>query len=279
MWCLAHLFLCNVLQLRLSAEDKYSEDVCQSIVDRCILDKCYEFLVHNLPCSYPDEHSKHASRKRKISNTEDIGSTFLTPAITQSSIPLHSSSSDDQNSEGRNYNFNNSNPLWKSFLSGMKQQHVGASGSRSGTPSPIALLEKRLAQEGVLPSSVKKTLLSAVAEQSLPKMGRPRSKSTVDKPKKKVSRLRSKSSDQPNKSAEPSTSGGVPVTIALNSNANNNNSNSCMDSSPPGLFTIPQAHFRPLPITPPRNPFEDQATNEKLDPKTLRHLQRRFSQS
>lgn len=256
--------------------------MCQSIVDRCILDKCYEFLVHNLPCSYPDEHSKHSSRKRKISNTEDIGSTFLTPAVTQSSsIPLHHSSSDDQSGEGRNYNFNNSNPFWKSFL-GMKQQH-GASGSRSGTPSPIALLEKRLAQEGVLPA-MKKTLLSAVAETgSLPKVGRPRSKSTVDKPKKRVSRLRSKSSDQPNKSQDETiNSGGIPVTIALNSNANNNNNNnicSSMDSSPPGLFTIPQAHFRPLPITPPRNPFEDQATNEKLDPKTLRHLQRRFSQS
>ena len=252
--------------------------MCQSIVDRCILDKCYEFLVHNLLCSYPDEHTRHSSRKRKISNTDDIGSTFLTPAVTQSSsIPLHHSSSDDQSGEGRNYNFNNSNPLWKTFLS-MKQQH-GASGSRSGTPSPIALLERRLAQEGVLPA-MKKTLLSAVTETgSLPKVGRPRSKSTVDKPKKRVARLRSKSSDQPTKTQANSDS--VPVTIALNSNSNNsnNNSNSGMDSSPPGLFTIPQAHFRPLPITPPRNPFEDQATNEKLDPKTLRHLQRRFSQS
>ena len=249
--------------------------MCQSIVDRCILDKCYEFLVHNLPCSYPDEHTRHSSRKRKISNTDDIGSTFLTPAVTQSSsIPLHHSSSDDQSGEGRNYNFNNSNPLWKTFLS-MKQQH-GASGSRSGTPSPIALLERRLAQEGVLPA-VKKTLLSAVSETgSLPKVGRPRSKSTVDKPKKRVARLRSKSSDQLTKTQANSDS--VPVTIALNSNSNNN-SNSGMDSSPPGLFTIPQAHFRPLPITPPRNPFEDQATNEKLDPKTLRHLQRQFSQS
>ena len=255
--------------------------MCQSIVDRCILDKCYEFLVHNLPCSYPDEHSRHTSRKRKISNTEDIGSTFLTPAVTQSSsIPLHHSSSDDQTGEGRNYNFNNSNQLWKTFLS-MKQQHAASSGSRSGTPSPIALLERRLAHEGVLPA-MKKTLLSAAAETSvsLPKVGRPRSKSAVDKPKKKVSRLRSKSSDQPNKTQ--ANSGGVPITIALNSNSNNsnnNNNNSDMDSSPPGLFTIPQAHFRPLPITPPRNPFEDQATNKKLDPKTLRHLQRRFSQS
>ena len=254
--------------------------MCQSIVDRCILDKCYEFLVHNLPCSYPDEHSRHSSRKRKISNTEDIGSTFLTPAVTQSSsIPLHHSSSDDQSSEGRNYNFNNSNPLWKTFLS-MKQQH-GASGSRSGTPSPIALLERKLAQEGVLPA-VKKTLLSAMAETSsgsLPKVGRPRSKSTVDKPKKRVGRLRSKSSDQPNKTQ--ANSGGVPISIALNSNSNNSNNNNNsggVETSPPGLFTIPQAHFRPLPITPPRNPFEDQATNERLDPKTLRHLQRRFSQ-
>ena len=251
--------------------------MCQSIVDRCILDKCYEFLVHNLPCSYPDEHSRHSSRKRKISNTEDIGSTFLTPAVTQSSsIPLHHSSSDDQSGEGRNYNFNNSNPLWKTFLS-MKQQQHGTPGSRSGTPSPIALLERRLAQEGVLPA-VKKTLLSAVAETSgsLPKVGRPRSKSAVDKPKKKVGRLRSKSSDQPNKAEA-----NVPITMALNSNSNNsnNNNNNGVDSSPPGLFTIPQAHFRPLPITPPRNPFEDQSTNEKLDPKTLRHLQRRFSQS
>ena len=239
-----------------------------------MLDKIYEFLVHNLPCSYPEEHSKHSSRKRKISNTEEIGSTFLTPAITQSSIPLHSSS-DDHGGDGKNYNFNNSNPFWKNFLS-MRQQH--ASGTRSGTPSPIALLEKRLAQEGT-PPTVKKTLVSMMAETSLPKVGRPRSKSAVDKPKKKPTRLRSKSSDQQDKHARfgPNSSE-LPVAVALNSNANNNNS--CgMDSSPPGLLTIPQAHFRPLPITPPRNPFEDQATNEKLDPKTLRHLQRRCSHS
>ena len=245
-------------------------------MDRCILDKCYEFLVHNLSCSYPEEHTKHTSRKRKISNTEDIGSTFLTPAITQSSIPLHSSS-DEQGAEGKNYNFNNSNPLWKTFLS-MKQQHgsFGASGTRSGTPSPIALLERRLIHEGVMPA-IKKAVVGAATEPSLPKVGRPRSKSAVDKPKKRPARLRSKSSDQPNKAAEPAGSTAIPVTVALNSNANNNNNST--ESSPPSLLTIPHAHFRPLPITPPRNPFEDQATNEKLDPKTLKYLQRRCSQS
>lgn len=234
-------------------------------------------MVHNLPCSYPEEHGKHTSRKRKVSNTEDIGSTFLTPAVTQSSsIPLHSSS-DDQSADGKNYNLNNSNPFWKSLLN-MRQQH--AARSRSGTPSPIALLERKLAQEGATPT-MKKALVSAVAETSIPKVGRPRSKSTVDKPKKKTARLRSKSSDQPGKptGTGPPPSGPLQVTVALNSNANNNNNSSGLETSPPGLLTIPQAHFRPLPITPPRNPFEDQATNKKLDPKTLKHLQRRFSTS
>ena len=227
--------------------------------------------MHNLSCSYPEEHSKHTSRKRKVSNTEDIGSTFLTPAITQSSIPLHPSG-DDQGSDGKNHNFNNSNPFWKTLMS---MRHHQASGSRSGTPSPIALLERKLAQEAATPTA-KKALISTITDTSLPKVGRPRSKSTVDKPKKKAVRLRSKSSDQPNKPAGVN-GGGVPVTIALNSNTNNNNN--YMELSPPGLLTIPQAHFRPLPITPPRNPFEDQATNGKLDPKTLRYLQRRCSTS
>ena len=240
-------------------------------MDRCILDKIYEFLVHNLSCSYPEEHTKHGSRKRKISSTEDIGSTFLTPAVTHSSIPLHSSS-DDQSGDGKNNNFNNSNPLWKTFLS-MRQQHgsIGSSGSRSGTPSPIALLEKRLAQEGATPP-MKKAVASAMTETAVPKVGRPRSKSAIDKPKKKPARLRSKSSDQPNKPSVSVTSEGMSTL-----NSNNSNNNNCVDSSPPGLLTIPQAQFRPLPITPPRNPFEDNSTNNKLDPKTLKHLQRRFS--
>ena len=46
--------------------------------------------------------------------------------------------------------------------------------------------------------------------------------------------------------------------------------------SPPGLLTIPQANMKPLPITPPRNPFAEdvqESTSLKLDPKTMKLLQ------
>ena len=45
---------------------------------------------------------------------DEIGSTFLTPAVPQSPIILMSASEDSD----KNFNFNNSNPLlWKTILS------------------------------------------------------------------------------------------------------------------------------------------------------------------
>ena len=266
--------LCTIgMQLRLSIEDMYQENLCQSVVDRSVLDKIYEFMVHNLPCSYPEDHHRH-TRKKRASHTEDIGSTFLTPAVSHSQIVLTSPTEEEKN-EGKNFNFNNStNPLWKTFLN-IKHGGRTSPGSHSGSTSPIGLCDRRMSYEGPLGMPVPKR--PALAPDSIPKVGRPRSKSMVTKNRKKQSvRSRSMSSDQKNavKSSQRSGSSPIPFNMALNSN-NNNNSNS-VECSPPGFLTIPQAQFTPLPVTPPRNPYEDQAiTIRKLDPKTLKHLQRK----
>lgn len=258
------MIICN-LQLRLSVKDMHEENLCQSIVDRCILDKIYEFMVHNLPCSYPEEHHRY-SRKKKGSHAEDIGSTFLTPAVSHSPIVL-TSPTDEGSSDGKNFNFNNStNPLWKTFLN-IKHGGKSPPGSHSGSTSPVGFSDKRFSQEGSL--GVPASKRAAVSADSVPKVGRPRSKSMITKSRKKTSvRSRSISSDHK------CTAETLPLNMSLNFNSNNNNRST--ESSPPGFLTIPQATFKPLPITPPRNPYEDQAlSTQKLDPKTLKHLQRK----
>ncbi len=241
----------------------------QTIVDRCILDEIYKFIVYILPCTFPEDQPKLLPRKRKTTHSEEINSTFLTPMASQGPIIL-TPTSEDSIFDGKNYNLNNSSPLWRTFLN-LKQ---GGSPARSlsGSPSPIALLERRLSGEGI-PSAKR------IAPEMLPKSGRPRSKSTAtDKPKSKtLSRARSRSSDQTNKhsSKDSGSSTFTPITsTALNSNSNSNNNNSNVSPPSGGMLAIPMTHFRPLPITPPRNPYEDQPViGRQLDPKTLRHLQ------
>ena len=228
------------------------------------MEKMYEFMVHTLPCSYPEE--PRYSRKRKSSHVDEIGSTFLTPAVPQSPIILMTASEDSD----KNFNLNNSNPLlWKTILS-LKQGGRSSPSSRSSSSSPVPVLDPRsFFQDGMTPPSSKRPLVG-----DLPKMGRPRSKSTVERPYKKLPlRSRSKSNDQSNPQKPPAMprDSFIPIPLlAGNCNSNNNNSS---DVSPPQLLAIPQTHFRPLPVTPPRNPFEDPM--QKLDPKTLKQLQRK----
>lgn len=265
------LLILLLLQLRLSLEDKQMEDITQSIVDRCILDEIYKFLVHTLPCSFnfPEDQHKLVPRRRKVTHSEDIGSMFLTPVISQSPIILTPSPEDSF--DGKNYNFNNTSPFWRTFL---KQQggRVSPGGSLSSSPSPIALLERRLSSEGLPPAK-------RMATELISKVGRPRSKSmAADKPKKKTPmRSRFRSSDQSAKNSSNTTF--TPISFdpeALNGNSNNNNNNSNVSPPSVGMLSIPVPQFRPLPITPPRNPYEDQPIMDtKLDPKTLRHLQRK----
>ena len=216
-------------------------------------------MIHMLPCSYPEE-PRH-NRKRKSSHVDEIGSTFLTPAVPQSPIILMSSSDDSD----KNFNFNNSNPLlWRTILN-LKHGGRNSPSSRSGSSSPVPFLDQRSPLlEGTSPPANKRPVVG-----ELPNMGRPRSKSTVERPKKKWPlRSRSKSNDQTNPSTTAKDSF-IPIPfLAANSNANNSN-----DNSPPQLLAMPQAHFRPLPVTPPRNPFEDPM--QKLNPKTLKQLQRK----
>lgn len=238
--------------MRLSAEDKSTESVCQSIVDRCFLDKVYDFLVYILPCSYPEDNTRLV-RKRKGSQTDEIGSAFLTPAVAQSPIRLSSPVDED----GKNVNSNNSNPSHKY----MKHNGSRASSivSSRSTPSPTtSLLSRRHYSEA--------------KKREFQKSGRPRSKSMSETSKKTATRIRMQSCG----TGQTSSSSGSFSTLtgsllALNSNVNNSN------LSPPGLLTIPQAHIRPLPITPPRNPFAEDVqgcTSIKLDPKTIKQLQK-----
>ena len=235
-------------------------------------------MVHILPCSFnfPEDQHRQLPRKRKAAHTEEIGSMFLTPMLSQSPILLTPTPEDAY--DGKNFNFNNSSsPFWRSFLK--QGGRVSPGGSLSSSPSPIALLEKRLSGESM--PAVKR-----LAADFASKPGRQRSNSmAVDKSKKKTPlRSRSKSSDQPKKgvpSAEGKSSSSsstlntfTPIAFApdaLSSNLNNSN-----NVSPPsgGMLRIPVPQFRPLPITPPRNPYEDQPVMDRqLDPKTLRHLQ------
>ena len=248
-------------------EDKQLEVLTQSIVDRCILDEIYKFMVHILPCSFhsADEQHKLLPRKRKIVHSEEIGSMFLTPVLAQSPVVLTPTADDVL--DGKNLNFNNSSPFWRALLK--QSGRVSPGGSLSSSPSPISLLERRFTGELGIPSAKR------IAAELLPKTGRPRSKSTADKPKKKTSaRSRSRSQDQATKNtAVENNSLNTFSPITFNQGLNSNNSNNV---SPPstGILSVPIAHFRPLPITPPRNPYEDQPVMDRqLDPKTLRHLQ------
>lgn len=207
-------------------------------------------MVYNLPSSFPEENKP--SRKRKCSHNDDIGASFLTPAVSQNSIVL-SAHSDDSS---WNYNLNNSNTFLKSFLS-MRQNAKGGFSSHSPSPVPF---DMRIELEGG-PSS------KMSMARDLPKIGRPRSKSTADKPKKRLTiHSRSKSIEDSSLEA-PILGSSFPLELKLNSNNNNSEL-----SSPPQLFSIPYTSFKPLPITPPRNPFE--GSSQKLNPKTLKQLQR-----
>jgi hypothetical protein len=198
--------------LRLSSQDKYSEEVCQSIADRCVLEKVYKFMVYNLPSSFPDETNK-PNRKRKLSHNEDIGVSFLTPAVSHSSIVLNPHTED----QSSNCNLNNSNAFLKSFLS-MRHNARGRFGSHSPSPIPFDL---RGDSEG-LPFSK----MPLVGE--LPKIGRPRSKSTADRPaRKKITvHSRSKSIEQSSsRAAQMPKTANTLTCIPLDSSSNSNNPN------------------------------------------------------
>lgn len=207
----------------MSAEDKSAETVCQSIVDRCILDKVYNFIVHMLPCSYPNEQAR-LTRKHKGSHTDEIGSMFLTPAVAQSPIRL-CSPVEDLPTDSRNVNSNNSNtPKYMKHGTGKSP----ALSNRS-TPSPVSLLGKRQHPD----TTCRK---KPVQSQDLPKVGRPRSKSISDPYKRRNPvRPRSCSSDQAD--TERTLVSGFPTLtsslLTLNTNTNNN-------ISPPGLLALPQ---------------------------------------
>ena len=87
---------------------------------------------------------------------------------------------------------NNSSPFWRALLK--QSGRVSPGRSLSSSPSPISLLERCFTGELGIPSAKR------IAAELLPKTGRPRSKSTADKPKKKTSaRSRSRSQDQATK--------------------------------------------------------------------------------
>ena len=218
----------------------------QSMVDRCIQEYFYEFMVHILPCKLPPD--ARICRKRKTSHSMDeSANSFLSAAIPCSPIVLNAPATTDDKEGGRNSNLNNSNnPLIRTLL-GLK------SDSRSGTPSPVSFASANQLLSSTLPhAKVPAYELPRIGRP--PKLGRPRSKSTtttVSDSKNHAGRTRS-SSIQPS---------------LVNHNTNNSN-----ESSPNSLLSISQYCFlQPMPITPPKNPYED--PSQILDPKTLKCLQ------
>ena len=251
-------------QLRLSSEDKHSEEVCQSIADRCVLEKIYHFFIYNLPNSFPDEASKPLPRKRKTSShSDEISASFLTPAVSHGSIILspHPPTSTDDSSW--NLNLNNSNTFLKSFLG---TRH-GSRGSLAGSsPSPVHF-DAQGDQERPPPTKI------PLIGGELPKIGRPRSKSTADRPRKRAAvHSRSRSIDPSGPQAVPPSTPPATTPVDVSKLNSNNNSNSA-SSSPTSLLQIPYTRFWPLPVTPPRNPFE--GSGQSLNPKTLKQLQRK----
>ena len=216
-------------------------------------------MVYNLSTSFPEESKP--IRKRKSLHNEEIGASFLTPAVSHSSIILNPHS----DNPSWNCNLNNSNAFLKSFLS-MRQSSRGSLYSHSPSPVPFDMQGDA---DG--PPLAKMPLVG-----DLPKIGRPRSKSTAtERPRKRVTvHSRSKSIEHSSlRAPTPGAAGSatftcIPVDSKLNSNTNNNST----ESSPTQLLSISYTRFRPLPITPPRNPYED--SGQKLNPKTLKQLQR-----
>ena len=212
---------------------------------------------------FPEETKP--SRKRKSSHNEECGASYLTPAAAQSSITLSAHVEDS----GWNVNLNNSNSFLKSFMS-LRNSKVGSvSRSPTSSLSPIPFDWK---------SDTEGSMLLKVSSRESPKIGRPQSKSSVDKPGKRwPDRSRSCSREQ---SAPPTQLPGAdsinplspasPTQVDFHLNSNSNNSSPYF--YPTQMLSIPYASFRPLPITPPRNPFEDMGKN--LNPKTLKQLQR-----
>ena len=215
-------------------------------MDRLVLEKIYGFLFHLLPCSVPDETRQ--AKKRKSAHGEDIGSTFLTPSMPQSPIIL-TASPPFEDSDGRNFNFNNNSLLWATYL-GLQR---GSSGSRSSTPSPLCPHERPISGE-------------------LPRIGRPRSKSLTSDSAGKKSAVGFKSYGGLQGKVLNSEPPKTPPVLVLGSNSNNSNNNNSLETSPLHLLSIPSSQILPLPITPPRNPYED-LDHEGLDPKTLKKLQ------
>ena len=240
----------------------------QSIVDRCIQERFYEFLVHILPCGLPTDPRQFRKRK-SIHSSDESGNSFLSAALPSSPIILNASPAPgDDKESGRNFNLNNSNnPLIKTLL-GLKG---GVTGSRSGTPSPVAFTSSKQGSSGTLlafpQAKVPAYELPKIGRP--PKLGRPRSKSTTssttDGKKRQPPRGRSRSGEAPviitplpSQHLQPS-----PV------NTNTNNSN---EFSPNTLLSISQhCLLHPMPVTPPKNPYED--PNQISDPKTLKYLQ------
>ena len=245
-------------------------------------------MVYILPCSFPEDQYRFIPRKRKLSPVEEVGSSFLTPMVTlQGSVLFPSTDESPQdgksNSNNNNtHNLNNSysSPFLRTLFSLKHGGRTSPGSSLSSSPSPTALLERRLSGDAGVPPPAKR-----LATEMLAKVGRPRSKSTAsDKSRKAYSRSRARVSNQTGAQGigisvsvaqtSSSSSSFTPICFpgtSLNTNNNNNNSN----ISPPAgaMLSVQHTQFRPLPITPPRNPFEDQPiVNRQLDPKTLKYL-------
>ena len=214
------------------------------MTDRLIQDRIYEFLVYILHCNFCVD--LRLARKRKAV-TEEQSTSLLSNATPNSAIVLTAHPANDDHGT-----------MLKSLLGGGRLGNT-SSGSQSSTSSPSSLAAKMLSQ----------SLYAFPPASKLPKIGRPpkqcrpRSKSTTSSDSKlkgkTTSRHRSKSGDIPLQPTSPAHSPG-------NSNCNNSN-----DASPNTLLSITQSQIPALlPVTPPKNPYEN--PNHVFDPRTLKQL-------
>lgn len=248
--------------------------ITQSIVDRCIQEKIYEFLVHILPCSLPVDVRQ--VRKRRMHSEESSGS-YLSQSLPNSSVVL----SAPPPGEDKNSNLNN-NSLFRNLLATR-----GIAVGHSSSPSAGLTANKQLATIGSGFPLAKVPAYELPRIGRPPKLGRPRSKSAASNGKKKPflpstgHRSRSKSGDSvphviasgesvPLLSSEPVPHLTPVSSSPLLSPGNTNNNNNSSETSPSSLLSIAQASFRPMPITPPKNPYED--PKQISDPRTLKQL-------
>ncbi len=225
---------------------KQELNVTQPILDRLIQDRIYEFLIYVLPCSFPSDIARQFRKRKSISELDRNDSHLSCPTVNNAIILTAHSPTD-----------NGVTPMFKGLLNNSSKISTG----RSSTPSSLRPF-------------ITTNYHSELPLSKLPKIGRPpknprpRSKSTTSSFDQKI-----KGTNNNNILRNRSLSGDHTVNNHYTSPDSNSNCNNSNDASPNTLLAI--ANCQPqipglLPITPPKNPFEN--PNQISCPKIRKQL-------